>query len=77
MAEHNKKWAAENKTESSIICQPPHIFISPLPPTSPKFCIKIVFLSPHELTMVKYKKVTYYSTMRLSQPLPPMHAQEF
>ena len=27
-----------------------------------KFCIKIVFLSPNESTVVKCKKVIYYST---------------
>ena len=38
-----------------------------------KFCIKIVFLSPDELTLVKQKKVIYYSIKvgGLSPPPPP------
>ena len=36
-----------------------------------KFSIKIVFLSPDELTMVQYKKVIYYSTKVGGRAFPP------
>ena len=37
-------------------------------PIQLKFCIKVVYLSPNESTMLECKKVIYYST-----PPPPPH----
>ena len=37
-------------------------------PIQLKFCIKVVYLSPNESTMLECKKVIYYST-----PRPPPH----
>ena len=39
-------------------------------PIQLKFCIKIVFLGPDESTLLKCKKVIYYSTTRLPRPAP-------
>ena len=50
-------------------------------PIQLKYCIKIVFLSPNESTMLKCKKVIYYSTTpfpaqppqkKLGELKPPM-----
>lgn len=63
-----------------ILSAPCPYFYQPPPPNFPQVLYKNSVCYIHELTMIKYKKVTYYSTMKLSQPLPPnllpMHAQE-
>ena len=54
-----KKWKLVTHTAklNAELTQPIH-----WKPIQLKFCIKIVFLSPNESTVVKCKKVVYYST---------------
>ena len=54
-----KKWKLVTHTAklNAELTQPIH-----WKPIQLKFCIKIVFLSPNESTVVKCKKVIYYST---------------
>ena len=44
-------------------------------PIQLKFCIKVVYLSPNESTMLECKKVIYYSTPR--PPPTPRHKKKW